>query len=66
MIGLIATPSKIVAQAPPLPGMMTTINATIAKSNITKPVDGYNTPQGHLSAIRHVFDDPALQSTTLL
>ena len=61
MIGLIATPSKIVAQAPPLPGMMTTTNATIAKSNITKPVDGYNTPQGHLSAIRHVFDDPALR-----
>jgi hypothetical protein len=28
MIGLIATPSKIVAQAPPLPGMMTTTNAT--------------------------------------
>ena len=27
----------------------------------TKPVDGYNTPTGHLSAIRHVFDDPALR-----
>lgn len=61
MIGLIATPSKIVAQAAPLPGMMTTTNATIAKSNTTKAVDGYNTPQGHLSAIRHVFDDPALR-----
>ena len=61
VLGLIATPSKIVAQAPPLPGMMTTTNATIAKSNVTKPVDGYNTPQGHLSAIRHVFDDPALR-----
>ncbi|MDQ6722813.1 MAG: OBAP family protein [Thermoproteota archaeon] len=34
----------------------TTINTTAAK-----PVDGYNTPQGHLSAIRHVFDDPALR-----
>ena len=27
----------------------------------TKPIDGYSTPQGHLSAIRHVFDDPALR-----
>ena len=61
MIGLISTPSKIVTQAAPLPRMMTTTNATIAKSNTTKPVDGYNTPQGHLSAIRHVFDDPALR-----
>ena len=62
MIGLIATPSKIVAQAAPVPGMMTTTtNVTIAKSNTTKPVDGYNTPQGHLSAIRHVFDDPVLR-----
>ncbi len=26
-----------------------------------KPIDGYSTPQGHLSAIRHVFDDPALR-----
>lgn len=64
MIGLVVTPSKItVAQAAPVPGMMTTTtNATIAKSNTTtKPVDGYNTPQGHLNAIRHVFDDPALR-----
>jgi hypothetical protein len=36
MIGLVVTPSKIiVAQAAPVPGMMTTTtNATIAKSNI--------------------------------
>jgi hypothetical protein len=26
-----------------------------------KPVDGYNSPQGHVNAIRHVFDDPALR-----
>ena len=64
MIGLIATPSRIVAQtAAPVPGMMTTTtNTTMAKSNsTTKPVYGYNTPQGHLNAIRHVFDDPALR-----
>ena len=24
-------------------------------------MDGYNTPQGHLNAIRHVFDDPSLR-----
>ncbi len=35
-------------------------NSTII-STTAKPVDGYNTPQGHLSAIRHVFDDPALR-----
>jgi hypothetical protein len=26
-----------------------------------KPIDGYNTPQGHLTAIRHLFDDPSLR-----
>jgi hypothetical protein len=64
MIGLIATPSQIiVAQAAHLPGTITTTtNATITKSNITKPVSGYDTPQGHLSAIRHMFDDPALRA----
>jgi hypothetical protein len=41
-------------------------NTTATASNATasaapKPVDGYNTPIGHLSAIRHVFDDPALR-----
>ena len=30
-------------------------------TSTSKPVDGYNTPQGHLSAIRHVFDDPTLR-----
>jgi hypothetical protein len=65
MIGLISAPLKIiVAQTTaPVPGMMTTTaNATVAKSNATtEPVDGYNTPQGHLNAIRHVFDDPTLR-----
>jgi Protein of unknown function (DUF1264) len=60
VLSLIATPSVMVAQTAPVPGMMTT-NITIAKSNATKPVDGYNTPQGHISAMRHVFDDPALR-----
>ena len=26
-----------------------------------KPVDGYNLPQGHIAAIRNVFDDPSLR-----
>ena len=34
--------------------------------NATKPVDGYNAPQGHLSAIRHVFDDPALRYSIIV
>ncbi len=25
------------------------------------PTDGYSTPEGHLTAIRHVFDDPTLR-----
>jgi Protein of unknown function (DUF1264) len=40
----------------------TTSTATNATATATpKPVDDYNTPIGHLSAIRHVFDDPALR-----
>jgi hypothetical protein len=38
-------------------GMM---NAT-SSSAAAKPVDGYNLPQGHLNAVRHVFDDPSLR-----
>jgi hypothetical protein len=34
-----------------------TTNATVA----AKPVDGYNLPQGHLNAVRHIFDDPSLR-----
>jgi hypothetical protein len=34
-----------------------TTNATAA----AKPVDGYNLPQGHLNAVRHIFDDPSLR-----
>ena len=30
-------------------------------TNMSKPIDGYNLPQGHLTAIRHVFDDPSLR-----
>jgi hypothetical protein len=35
-------------------------NAT-SSSAAAKPVDGYNLPQGHLNAVRHVFDDPSLR-----
>ncbi len=38
-------------------GMM---NATAT----AKPVDGYNLPQGHLNAVRHVFDDQLSESNT--
>ena len=30
-------------------------------ANATKPVGGYDTPEGHMNAIRHVFDDPTLR-----
>src|SRR5919201_177826 len=40
------------------PSANTNTNITAAT---VKPVDGYNTPQGHLSAIRYVFNDPALR-----
>jgi hypothetical protein len=75
VIGFITAPSLISAQTTttPVPGIIasntttgtTNTNTTAAASNATatttKPIDGYNTPQGHLSAIRHVFDDPALR-----
>jgi Protein of unknown function (DUF1264) len=32
-----------------------------AASNATKPIDGYNSTQGHLNAVRHVFDHPSLR-----
>ena len=62
----IAVPSTIiVAQLPPPPSSSssnTTETATSTAPNATattaKPVDGYNT---HLSAVRHVFDDPSLR-----
>jgi hypothetical protein len=59
----IAVPSTIiVAQLPPPSGSNTTKTATSTAPNTTatttKPVDGYNT---HLSALRHVFDDPSLR-----
>jgi uncharacterized protein DUF1264 len=63
----IAGPSTIiVAQLPPpsssSPSSNTTKTATSTAPNATattaKPVDGYNT---HLSAVRHVFDDPSLR-----
>jgi hypothetical protein len=38
-------------------GMTTNATSTAA----AKPVDGYNLPQGHLSAVRHNFDDPSLR-----
>jgi hypothetical protein len=38
---------------------MNTTNTTTA--NATKPVDGYNLPQGHLNTVRHVFEDPSLR-----
>lgn len=74
VIGFITAPSMTSAQTTPLPGITpgnttttaegtnttaTSPNATAAAA--TKPIDGYNTPIGHLSAIRHVFDDPALR-----
>jgi hypothetical protein len=76
VIGFITAPSMISAQnSVVVPGITSsnnttgtsTSNATVATppnataANATKPVDGYNTPIGHLSAIRHVFDDPALR-----
>jgi hypothetical protein len=76
MIGFITAPSMISAQNTPVVPSSTssntmtaethTTNTTATASNATasaapKPVDGYNTPIGHLSAIRHVFDDPTLR-----
>jgi hypothetical protein len=75
--GLITAPSMISAQNTSVVSNSSTqnnvttaethpTNTTATASNATasatpKPVDGYNTTIGHLSAIRHVFDDPALR-----
>lgn len=34
---------------------------TTATATAAKPVDGYEKPEGHLTAIRHLFDDPSLR-----
>ena len=44
----------------------TTSNNTSVQSSSSiaaekPPTDGYSTPEGHLTAIRHVFDDPTLR-----
>ena len=66
----VAVPSMIiVAQLPPPPppsssspssNTTKTATSTVPNESATtaKPVDGYNT---HLSAVRHVFDDPTLR-----
>jgi hypothetical protein len=73
--GFIIVPSTLYARTAiaALPGVQPDNSTTTMGSNtsalaytnataaIPKPVDGYNTPVGHLSAIRHVFDDPALR-----
>jgi hypothetical protein len=56
-----STPSNATtAESHPTNTTNTASNAT-ASSTAPKPVDGYNTPIGHVSAIRHIFDDPALR-----
>lgn len=67
IIGFTGAPSLIAVAAQTVPSNTTTETANTASSisaNTTatvKPVDGYNTPQGHVSAIRHLFDDAALR-----
>jgi hypothetical protein len=51
-----------IAQGGSVPGIIVSNNNTNANATAAaKPVDGYNTPEGHVSAIRHVFDDPSLR-----
>ncbi len=72
--GFITAPSMISAQntAGITPSNNTTAGGanstnamTATASNATavtaKPVDGYDKPEGHLTAIRHIFDDPSLR-----
>jgi hypothetical protein len=57
-----STPSNATTvESHPTNTTATATNATTTSTAAPKPVDGYNTPIGHLSAIRHVFDDPALR-----
>jgi hypothetical protein len=52
-----------IAQGGSVPGIVISNNNTnaYAITAAAKPVDGYNAPEGHVSAIRHVFDDPSLR-----
>ena len=63
---IISTPTLKFALAEQMQVQNTTTNnntTTSSTSNVTggKPVDGYNKPEGHLTAIRHVFDYPSLR-----
>jgi hypothetical protein len=54
MLSLSATGSVVQQSATAQPANATT-------SSAAKPVDKYDSPQGHLTAIRHIFDDPSLR-----
>jgi Protein of unknown function (DUF1264) len=55
-VSLISASAAITIPSSDPPSLQQQNNVSMAK-----PVDGYNTPQGHLSAIRHIFDDPSLR-----
>lgn len=53
------------SSTPSLPYFSNTVwaqpNTTSTSSGKTNPTEGYGTPEGHLTAIRHLFDDPSLR-----
>jgi hypothetical protein len=65
MSGAIAVPFLTITWAQQQQQNMTSSpppnNATTATATAAKPVDGYEKPEGHLTAIRHLFDDPSLR-----
>lgn len=44
-----------------MPSNMTTTTALPSAALETAPTQGYNSPDGHLTAIRHIFDEPSLR-----
>jgi hypothetical protein len=65
MSGAIAVPFLTITWAQQQQQNMTSSpppnNATTATATAAKPVDDYEKPEGHLTAIRHLFDDPSLR-----
>lgn len=61
IISVIAAATTLIATLTIVNGINPTVEPAYAQQNTTKPVDGYNKPDGHVNAIRHVFNDPGLR-----
>lgn len=61
IISIIAAATTLIATLSIVTGTNPTVEPAYAQQNTTKPMDGYNRPDGHVNAIRHVFNDAGLR-----